>query len=314
MLKRTDTEIADKDGRSTDRGRTDQTKALVGLDPKAILDQNHDIGLPGHFVRFAKKVLQLPLVSASLAAFAVLIFWQFGLAEGLIPGVPTQYIGSPATIWSAFVQLASHGYQNTPLWIEIGVSLTRTLVGFSVASAIAVPVGLVIGFSKVLDRTFVPLISFLRPVPALAFIPLVVIWFGLGEFAIIFVIFMSSFLFTVTGAYLGARSVPTEYLMVAKNYRLSYFDTLRKVVLPPALPQVLSGVRTGLMVAWAVLVAAELIGASQGLGFMVQSAAQNFQIADVYVAIFFIGIIGVAFEFGVRFVEKHLLHWTTESR
>ena len=264
-------------------------------------------------VRLGRILGRIPLFNSTVLIAGLLLFWQFGAGSGLVPIIPAKYLGSPLAVWQAFINLAEHGYTGTPLWLEIGVSLVRALVGFTVAAALAIPLGLIIGFNKTLDRTFVPIISFLRPIPALAFIPIVVIWFGLGEFSIVLVIFISSFFFTITGAYLGARSVPREYLMVAANCHLSYLSTLWRVVLPPALPQILSGARTGLMVAWAVLVAAELIGATEGLGYLVQSAAQYFLISDVYVGIFFIGLIGIAFELSIQVLERRLLHWTTEG-
>jgi ABC-type nitrate/sulfonate/bicarbonate transport system permease component len=105
------------------------------------------------------------------------------------------------------------------------------------------------------------------------------------------------------------RAVPSDFYLVARNYGLSRWKLLRHVVFPFALPQVLAGLRTSWTVGWAVVVAAELLGASSGLGYMIRNAGQNFDVNIVYVGILLIGIVGVVFEYGFRFVEKRALHW-----
>lgn len=242
----------------------------------------------------------------------ILIFlsiWQFVLTQGAFLGIKPQYLGSPFGVIDQFINLAVHGYTGTPLIQHFLASILRTLTGVVAATLIGVPLGLAIGLNKFLDRLFSPVIGFLRPIPALAWIPIVVIWLGIGEESKVFVIFMSALLFVATGATLGVRAVPKDFYLVAQNYGLSKLQFLREVVLPPALPQVLAGMRTALTIGWAVVVAAELIGASRGLGYMIQNASQVFDVNTGYVGILLIGVVGVAFEYGFRFFEKRLLHW-----
>jgi taurine transport system permease protein len=252
-------------------------------------------------------------LTTSWPAFAlviiVLLIWQFVLTRGPYLGVPPQYLGSPAGIATQFVELFTKGYTDVPLWQHFMASIGRTLAGVFMATIIGVPLGLAIGLNPFLDRLLGPIIGFLRPIPALAWIPIVVIWLGIGEESKIFVIFMSSLLFVTTGASLGVHAVPNDYYLVARNYGLTRWGLLRHVVLPPAMPQVLAGMRTALTIGWAVVVAAELIGASQGLGYMIRNASQVFDVNTVYVGILLIGIVGVAFEYGFRHVERKLLHW-----
>ena len=239
----------------------------------------------------------------------VLLIWEFVLTKAAIFGIPPQYLGSPSGIAEQLVVLLNKGYTDVPLWKHFAASISRTLSGVVLAVLIGVPLGLAMGLSKFLDRLLGPTIGFLRPIPALAWIPIVIIWLGIGEQSKVFVIFMSSLLFVTTGAALGVRAVPKDYYLVAQNYGLNKVQLLLYVVLPPAMPQVLAGMRTALTIGWAVVVAAELIGASEGLGYMIRNASQVFDVNTVYVGILMIGLVGVCFEYGFRFVEKKLLHW-----
>lgn len=244
-----------------------------------------------------------------LLIVAALLIWEFVLTKATYLGVPPQYLGSPSGIAKQFVVLLTNGYTDVPLWKHFASSISRTLSGVILAVLVGVPLGLAMGLSKFLDRLLGPIVGFLRPIPALAWIPIVVIWLGIDETSKVFVVYMSSLLFVTTGASLGVRAVPRDYYLVAQNYGLSKLKLLRFVVLPPALPQVLAGMRTALTIGWAVVVAAELIGASQGLGYMIRNAAQVFDVNTVYVGILLIGLVGVCFEYSFRFVEKKLLHW-----
>jgi taurine transport system permease protein len=244
-----------------------------------------------------------------LLILAGLVIWQLFLTEGEFLGVPAQYLGSPFGAFETFLTLLRDGYTGTPLWAHFVASILRTLAGVTAAVVIGVPLGLAIGLNRFLDRLLGPVIGFLRPIPALAWIPIVVIWMGIGEESKVFVIFMTALLFVTTGATLGVRAVPRDFYLVAQNYRLSRLQFLRRVVLPPALPQILAGMRTALTVGWAVVVAAELIGASQGLGYMIRNSSQVFDVNTGYVGILLIGLVGVVFEYGFRFFERRLLHW-----
>ncbi len=135
-----------------------------------------------------------------LLIVAVLLIWQFVLTKAAYLGVPPQYLGSPSGIAKQFLVLLNNGYTDVPLWKHFAMSIFRTLSGVVLAVLIGIPLGLGIGLSKFLDRLLGPIIGFLRPIPALAWIPIVVIWLGIDEPSKIFVVFMSSLLFVTTGA------------------------------------------------------------------------------------------------------------------
>lgn len=243
------------------------------------------------------------------AVVAFLLFWQFVLAPGGIPGIATQFLGSPVGIWESFVNLAQNGYDGKPLDAHIGASLLRSTTGFVIGAAVAIPLGLFMGYHRLVGNLLIPIFSFLRPIPALAFIPVVTIWFGIGEVAKILVIFWTAFIYSVLGSSLGVRSAPRDYLRVAANYQISAMRSLFTIVLPSALPQLMVSLRTGMALSWAVVITAELIAAQQGLGYLIMDASNLFRINVVFVGLAFIGMIGICIEFGFRFVEKRLLHW-----
>lgn len=259
---------------------------------------------PARLIRASRNILPVSLFVAAL-----LLFWQYAIPHGLIPGVAARYLSTPSSVVDTFGRLLSHGYLGTPLWREFEVSLLRALVGASIAALIGVPVGLAMGLWGVFDRLLTPVVGFLRPIPPLAWIPVVVIWFGIGELSKVYVIFMAALLFTITGAQLGVKAVPEDYFFVARNYELSRWVLLRRIVFPRALPQIIAGLRTAVTVAWAVVIAAELLGASSGLGYMISNSANQLDVDTVYVGIVLIGVVGVAFEYGFRSIERRFLHW-----
>lgn len=245
----------------------------------------------------------------TLLFVAVIVFWQYVLVRGLIPFVPTRYIGSPSGILHSFIKLWNKGYQGIPLIDEITSSLTRVLLGFFIGAVIATPLGLFMGHNKFIGRLFGPLFGFLRPVPALAFIPVMLIWFGIGNVGRIVLIAMTAFLYIVLATSAGVAAVPKAYLRAAHNYQLSSIRTLFSIILPASLPSILIGFRTGMALSWAVVVAAEMIAAQEGLGYMIKDAATFFRIDVVYVGIILIGIIGVFLDWIFTLAQRRVLHW-----
>lgn len=239
----------------------------------------------------------------------MLLFWEYLVPRGIIPGVKAQYLGTPSGIVTAAEKLARAGYGGHSLLDQVLASLFRTVTGFAIGAALGVPLGILLGYNKRAGAFLLPIFGFLRPIPALAFIPIVVIWFGIGEFAKIFVIFMTAFLYILLGSVSGVRSVPNDYLRLSRIYNLSPFSILFRVVFPSALPEIFVSLRTAMALSWAVVVAAELIAAQEGLGYMIESASQVYAINTVYVGVALIGLVGVSIDMIILFVERRLLHW-----
>jgi NitT/TauT family transport system permease protein len=166
-----------------------------------------------------------------------------------------------------------------------------------------------IGRVRMLEAAFVPWFAFLRPIPAIAFVPLVILWFGIGEFSKISVIFFSSFLYITVSTIAGVKSVPLQILRAGYSLGASDRKSFLYVVLPAALPQIMVGLRLGSAISWTLVVAAELVAAQRGLGYMIMDASTFFRVKDVYVGLIVIGVIGFLLESSIAFVEGRLVHW-----
>ena len=186
---------------------------------------------------------------------------------------------------------------------HLAASLARVFAALIAALAIGIPVGIAIGTSTIGRGIFDPLLEFLRPIPPLAYLPLIIIWFGIGEPSKVVVIAIAMLAPIALSTAAGVRGVNRERVNAARTLGATRTQVIRHVVLPSALPSILTGLRIALGAGWTTLVAAELIAATRGLGFMIQSAAQ-FLVTDVVIMGIFV-IAGVAFilEFGIRRIE-----------
>jgi taurine transport system permease protein len=251
---------------------------------------------------------RLPRPVLFLAASAV--FW-LGLwwVLAAIQIVPPLFLPPPTAVAARFFSVTLNGYADATLLQHAGASLFRVLTALALAWVVAVPVGLGMGLSSVVRGIFDPVIEAYRPVPPLAYLPLVVIWFGIGEEAKILLIFLAMVPAIALSTAGGVRSVPLERINAARTLGASRWQVLAHVVLPNALPEILVGTRIGLAVGWSTLVAAELVAAQRGLGFMIWTAS-NFLITDVVlVGILSIAAIAFAMEFVMRALERRLTPW-----
>ncbi len=253
------------------------------------------------------KRLRSPTLLASVGSvLGGLILWTGVVDSGLIS---TRFTPTPLEILREFKTLLESGYVGVPISGHIAASLTRTLLGFFAAVIVGIPFGLMVGRVKLLEAAFMPWFAFLRPIPAIAFVPLVILWFGIGEFSKIAVIFFSSFLYITVSTIAGVKSVPEQILRA--GYSLGALDrkSFLYVILPAALPQIMVGLRLGSAISWTLVVAAELVAAQRGLGYMIMDASTFFRVKDVYVGLILIGIIGFLLESVIAMVEVRLVHW-----
>ncbi len=224
--------------------------------------------------------------------------------------VSDKILPSPRAIIQEFVVLVKDGYVGTPLYSHLLASLMRTFLGFACAALLAVPIGLVIGNNPVLHAVVSPFLSVLRPMPAIAFIPLIILWFGIGEFPKVLLIFFTSFLYITLNAAAGVKAVGIDLIRVARSLGVSEHQLFFHVILPESLPYVFTGLKIGAAVSWGVVVAAELVAAQRGLGYIIMDGATFFRITDVYVGLLLIGTIGFAIERTLSAIERRLVHWT----
>jgi len=237
---------------------------------------------------------------------ALIAIWWLVVALGLVTDAT---VVSPQSLTERFVVLLDKGYQGVPLGQQVLASMLRTLAGFIAAAALGVPVGLMMGMSKTARWLLSPLFALVRPIPAIAFIPLFIIWFGIGEFPKVLVIFLSSFLYITVSTEAAVYSIPIGWQRVALNMGAGRLTLFRRVIFPAALPGIITGLRIGLALSWALVVAAELIGAQRGLGFMIMDASVFFRVEDVYIGIILIGVIGLALNGLLTLLERRVCHW-----
>ncbi|MFD0980441.1 ABC transporter permease subunit [Tropicimonas aquimaris] len=240
------------------------------------------------------------------ALLSVLALWQIVTASGLIAPL---FLPSPVAVAEKFFALVQNGYTNAPLLQHILVSAARVFAAFALACVIGIPLGLGMGMSTTLRGLFDPFLEFYRPIPPLAYLPLMIIWFGIGETSKILLIFLSVLAPVALGARAGVRSVAIEQIHAAYSLGATRAQVLREVVLPSAFPEILTAMRIGVGFGWTTLVAAEMVAATQGLGYMVLSASQFLQTSTVLVGIILIGGIAWIFDLAMRWVEKRLVPW-----
>lgn len=232
----------------------------------------------------------------------ILGVWSVITSLGLVN--PT-LVPSPRQIGWKFVELLSTGQLEQDIWM----STQRVLVGVVLGIFVAVPVGFLIGWYKNL-RTFLdPLINFFRALPPIALIPLVIIYFGIGELAKVIILFYASFFAGVIVMYEGVAQISPIFIRVAKTLGASEWEIFRKVIIPLTMPHILTALRVALGVAWATLVASELVAAQKGLGALIQSAGAYFQMDVIYVGIISIGFIALTMDFLLRQVGTSLVKW-----
>lgn len=249
-------------------------------------------------------------VYSSLTIATLIALWWLAAAYEWVSPV---FLPAPPVVLQSAWNLVTVGFVDSTLAEHVAASLKRILGGLLVSVLIGVPAGLAIGTSRIGRGILDPIVEFLRPLPPLAYLPLIIIWIGIGEGSKITVIALSMLPAIVLSTSSGVRSVSKDHLNAARSFGGSEMQLLLHVIAPSALPSILTGIRIALGTGWSTLVAAELIAASQGLGFMIQSAAQ-FLVTDVVIAgIAVIAFIAILLEMSARALERALVPWATRS-
>ncbi|MEW7008002.1 ABC transporter permease [Lentilitoribacter sp. EG35] len=219
------------------------------------------------------------------------------------------YLPPPEKVWSRFVELAKEGYQGVGLWENLFWSLIRVVLGFSLGCLFGIPLGFAMGLSSWFRGWFDPIVEFMRPVPPLALIPLIIIWFGIGEQGKISLLFLAALWIMTIAARAGVSGVNISKVHAAYSLGATKTQLLTKVILPNSLPEIFTGARVAMGVCWGTVVAAELVAAEKGAGKMI-IAASKFQLTDiVIVGIILIGVIGYGIDVLMRMAEDRLVPW-----
>ena len=219
------------------------------------------------------------------------------------------FVPPPMAIVAKFIDIWNDGFTGTPFLEHVWISTLRVFGAFALACIIGLPLGLAMGMSPVMSGIFDPPIEFYRPIPPLAYLPLMIIWFGIGETSKVLLIFLSVFAPVVLGARSGVKSAAIEQIHAAYSFGATRWQVMRYVILPSAMPEILTAMRIGIGFGWTTLVAAEMVAATKGLGYMVLTASQFLQTPVVILGIFIIAIIAFAFDMLVRMLERRLVPW-----
>jgi NitT/TauT family transport system permease protein len=232
---------------------------------------------------------------------ALLALWYAIHYSGL---VNPALVPTPHAVAVSFWELAG---QRLPR--DMWMSTQRVFLGVVLGIVLAVPVGFVLGWYREVRRFVDPLINFFRALPPIALIPLVIVYFGIEETAKVVILFYASFFAGVIVMYEGIAQISPIYVRVARTLGANDLEIFLRVIVPLTVPHMLTALRVALGVAWATLVASELIAAQQGLGSLIQNAAAFFQLEIIYVGIICIGFIALAMDLALRVVARRLVAW-----
>ncbi len=264
--------------------------------------------MPGDVVTEAPKPRRsLGTLPVSLVTIAVIIAaWSLASAYGLVSPL---FLPSPLIVLKAIYSVAVNGFVDSTLAEHTLASLLRIFAALAVALIIGIPAGLAIGTSRIGKGILDPIVEFLRPLPPLAYLPLIIIWIGIGEASKITVIALAMLPPVILSTAAGVKSAPADFINAARSFGATRLQILLQVILPSTIPSILTGTRIALGAGWSTLVAAELVAASRGLGFMIQSAAQ-FLVTDIVIAgIIVIAAIAFLFEILARLLERWFVPW-----
>jgi taurine transport system permease protein len=255
-----------------------------------------------------RRRLDTTLMISGLTIIALILLWASASSLKLVSPV---FLPSPLTVLQSLGTVATIGFVDSTLVQHTLASLGRIFGALAAAIVIGVPAGVAIASSRVGKGILDPIVEFLRPLPPLAYLPLVIIWLGIGEASKITVIALAMLPPVIISTAAGVRSASKDHVNAARSFGATRWQVLSHVILPSAVPSILTGTRIALGAGWSTLVAAELIAASRGLGFMIQSAAQ-FLVTDIVIAgIFVIAIIAFLFELIARLAERMLVPWAS---
>ena len=242
-----------------------------------------------------------------LTVLALGAIWYF--AAGPFDWIDLARFPNPNQAWEAFAQISISGYADTTLLHHAAHSSWLVLMGFAAAVIVGVPLGIAMGYSRRIEALFNPVFLLIRPIPPLAWIPLAIVWLGLGDAAKVMVIWFAAFVPAVINCYAGVRSIE-EYLLEASDVlgirRYAFFT---EVVIPATLPSMFTGLRLSLQASWTTLVAAELIGAVAGLGHVLTQASLDIYPAMILVAMIAVAICGGLMTAVLDLIEKWAMPW-----
>ena len=248
----------------------------------------------------------LRILARSIPFVVLLAAWQAAGRAGIIN---QQILPVPTDVFRALCALSVSG----ELWEHVAQSVKRVIIGFVFAAAGGTGLGIVTGYFRRLTRFVMPLCEFLRPIPPIAWIPVAILWFGLGDAPAYFIVFVGAFFPVYIHTYWGIVASKSMYYHVARNFGLPRMAILREVILPGSLPQLLQGLRIGLGLAWTSVISAELVGAQSGLGYMIQLNRIMLKTHNIIAGMIVIGTLGFFMNNAMARLQRAVTRWDVET-
>jgi taurine transport system permease protein len=246
------------------------------------------------------------LLISAIAVGLVILLW---LVTGRYELTSRLLLPPLGEIANTAEELWTDGYVHVPLWQHIAVSLGRALAAFAAAIVSGVPIGLVMGMFPGVNAALDPFVQFLRPLPKLALIPLIIVWFGIGELSKFLLIYLATVLTVIVAAAAAVMNVKQGRIRAAEALGVSKYQLFRYVIFPSALPELFIGVRMAIGIGWTTLIAAEMIASSSGLGWMVINASSYLRTDVVMIGILLLGVTGYALDLALVAIQRVAVPW-----
>ena len=245
------------------------------------------------------------VVAACTFSFIFLIWFVITQLDLLAP----IFLPSPVNVAKTFFVLIRDGYSGSSIFHHVLISLMRVMTAFVASCLIGIPIGVLMTMNRTLKAIFDPIIEFFRPIPPIALIPLFIVWFGIGETPKISVVYVSVFPVIVISTISGVRGIATTRIWAAQSLGADKKQLFRYIILPGALPEILTGMRIGLGIGWTALVASEMIAAASGIGWVSLNARRFLNTDIVIVGVIIMGAIGLILDRILRTIATHAVPW-----
>ena len=256
------------------------------------------VGRPPSAFRIGDPISGQSFFMIAVAVFALLFaVWWLATVTGWVKPI---FLPSPGAVWAKMMELAIDG----TLWTDAGISIYRMLVGFLIASALAIPIGIMIGCFKTWEAAIEPFVDFVRYMPVVAFVPLTILWAGTSDIQKFVIIFIGTFFQQVLMVMDSVKRVPTDFVGLGRTLGMSETKILRRIVLPSALPGIWDTLRISLGWAWTWLVLAELVAATSGLGYRIVVSQRYFQTQTIIGYILLLGLLGLITDQSMKALER----------
>jgi taurine transport system permease protein len=245
-------------------------------------------------------------VLTGVTVIVILVIWFMTTKLGL---VDPKIVPSPQSVWDALIDIMQNGYKNYTLFQHLGASMNRLISAFFSAMIIAIPLGLASGYNSKLRAIFEPIIEFYRPLPPLAYYTLLVLWMGIENESKIALLFLACFAPIYISCVSAVIKVKEDYINSAYTVGASKMQVFLHVIFPACLPDIFTGLRTALGVAYTTLVSAEMVAANSGIGWMVLDASRYMRSDIIFLGIIIMGITGILLDKSIQFIENKIVPW-----